>query len=80
MQHNKDVENQGVKMYFFTNQYPELQFLGPHNKPHDVCGLGKHNHMRFDPKIGHGTCAIRHIPCARTSCTSIIDQILVKGL
>ena len=34
VQHNKDVENQGVKIYYATNQSPSLQFIGPHNKPH----------------------------------------------
>ena len=29
VQHNKDVENQGVKIYYATNQSPSLQFLGP---------------------------------------------------
>ena len=49
------------------NQFPELQFLGPHNKLNCVRGLGNHYHMRFDTKIGHGTCEIYHIPCACTS-------------
>ena len=80
MQHNKDVEHQGMKIYCATNQSTELQFLGPYNKPHGICALVKHNHMRFDPKIVHYTCAILSIPCACTSCTSILDQTWVKGL
>ena len=74
MQHNKDVEHQDVKINFATNQFPELKFLGPHNKPHGVRGLGKNYYKCFDPKLGHGRYAIRPIPCACTSCTSILDQ------
>ena len=59
MQHNKKFDNQDVKMYCATNQFPELKFLGTHNKPHGVHGLGKHYHIRFDTKLGHGICAIR---------------------
>ena len=29
--------------------------------------------MRFDTKLGHGTCATRHIPCVCTQYTSILD-------
>ena len=67
-------------MYCATNQSTELQFLGPYNKPHGICGLVKHDHMRFDPKILHCTFAIRHIPCVCTSYTSILDQPWVKSL
>ena len=42
VQHNKDVKHQDVKMYCAQNQFPELNFLGPHNKPHVVRELGKH--------------------------------------
>ena len=73
MQHNKDVKHQGVKMYCEINQFPESQFIGPHNKPHGVHGLGKHYNMRFDPKLDHGLCTIHHISCAYPQCTSIID-------
>ena len=37
---NKYAEYQDVNMYCATNQYNELQFLGTHNKPHGVLGLG----------------------------------------
>ena len=66
-------------MYCATKQFPELKFLGPQNKPNGVHGLGKNHHMRFDPKLGHGTYAIRFTPCACTSCTSILDQPWVPG-
>ena len=79
MQHNKDVEHQDLKVYCSTNHFPELNFLGPHKKPHGVRRLGKHYHMCFDPKLGHVTCAIRLIPCSFNLCTSIIDQTWVSG-
>ena len=64
---NKYFDNQDMKMYCATNQFPELNFLGPHNKPNSVCGLGNNIHMSFDPKLGHVTYAIRCISCACTS-------------
>ena len=80
VQHNKDVDHQDVKTYCATNQFPEVQFLGPHNKPYGVCVLNNHQHMRFDTKIGHVTCAIRRIPCDCTSCTYVLDQPWVTGM
>ena len=74
MQHFKDVKHQDVQIYFTKNQFPELEFLGPHNKTHGVHGLGTHYHMRFDTKLGHGTYEIFRIPSDCTSFTSIIDQ------
>ena len=80
VQHNKDVENQGVKIYYATNQSPSLQFLGPHNKPHGVRGSVKHYHMRFYPKLVHVIYAIHCIHYACTLCTSILDQPWIPGL
>ena len=58
IQDNADVELKDVKMYCNTNQFPTLPFCGPHSKPHGARGLGKHYHLRFDPKLGMGKCAI----------------------
>ena len=59
MKHNKDVYHEDVKMYCAINQFPEFKFLGQHKKTHGVRGLGKYYNMRFDTKLGYGTCAIR---------------------
>ena len=48
-------------MYLNTNQFPALPFCGPRYKPHGERGLSKHYHLRFDPKLGNGVCAIRRI-------------------
>ena len=69
-----------MKLYFATNQFPELQFLGPHHKPNGVRGLDKNYHMHFGIKIGHDTCEISHIHCAWTSCTYILYQLWVTGI
>ena len=61
-------------MYFTTNQFRELAFCGPHNKPHVARGSGKHYHIRFDPKLGHGTYAICCIPCVCTKYTYTLDK------
>ena len=74
MQHNKDVKHQDLKLYCAANHFNELKFLGPHNKPPGVYGLGKHYHMCFDTKLGHVTYSIRHIPCDCTPCTSSLGR------
>ena len=80
MQHNKYVAHQDVKIYCSTNQFTELNFLGPHNKPYGVCGLGKHYYIRFDVKVGHGTCAINCMTCACTLWNSILYQPYITSL
>ena len=69
VQDNAAVELKYVKMSCNTNQFPELSFCGPNSKPRGAWGLGNHHHLRFDPKLGMGICAILHIPCACVACT-----------
>ena len=59
-----DIAHKDVKMFCNTNQFPSFPVYGPRTKPHGVRGLSKHYHMRFYPKLGHGICAIRRIPCS----------------
>ena len=73
VQDNADVSHKDVKIYFDTNQLPELPFCGSYPKPHGARGLSKHYHLCFDPKLGHGICVIRHILCACVACTSMLD-------
>ena len=61
-------------MYCDTNQLPTLPVCGSHPNPHGARGLGEHYHIRFDPNLGHGICAICCIPCACITCTSMLDQ------
>ena len=68
------VELKDVKMYCNKNQFPASPFCGPHSKPYGARGLGKHYHLRFDPKLGMGVCAICRIPCACVACTSMLDK------
>ena len=67
-------------MYCPTNQFTKFQVLRPHNKTHGLRGLGNYYHMRFDPKLGHVTCAIRCIPCDFTLCTPFLDQPYIPGM
>ena len=61
--HNdSDFAHKCVKMFYNTNQFPSLPFCGPHTKLHCVRGLGKHYHMVFDQKLGHGIYSIFRIP------------------
>ena len=79
MKHNKDVEQQDVKMYCVTDQFTQLKFLRPHKKTHGVCGLGNNYYTHFDTKLGHGIYTISRIPCTCTSWTYSIDQPWIPG-
>ena len=72
VQDNSTVELKAAKMYCNTNKFPELSFSGSYFKPYGARGLCEHYHLRFDPKLGMGVCAILRIPCACVDCTSII--------
>ena len=74
VQHDKYVDHQDVKISCAPNQFPELKLLGKHNKPHGVIGLGNHYHMRFNTKLGYGTCDVYSIPFACPPCTYMIVQ------
>ena len=74
------VELKYVKMYCNKNQFTALSFCGPNSKPHGARGMSKHYHLRFDPKLGMGVCAIRHIPCACVACTSMLEKSWISGI
>ena len=80
VQDNADFAYKEVKMYCDTNQFPTLPFCGPHPKPHGARGFSKHYHLCFDPKLGHGICAIHHIPCSCVACKSMLDNTWVSGI
>ena len=42
--------------------------------------MGKHYHLRFDTKLGMGVCAIRRIPCACVTCTSMMETPWISGI
>ena len=67
-------------MYYDTNKFPELPFCGPHPNPHVSMGLSKNYHLRFDPKLGHGICAISRIPCVCVGCISMLDKPWIYGI
>ena len=79
-QDNADFSHKDVKVYCDTNQLPTLPFCGSYPKPRGERRLGKRYHLRFDPNIGHGICAIHRIPCAYVSCTSTIDKPWISGI
>ena len=74
VQDNAAVELKYMRMYCNTNQFPALPFCGPHSKPHGARGMSKHDHLRFDPKLGMGVCAIYRIPCVCVDYTSMLDK------
>ena len=67
-------------MYCDTNQFTASPFCVPYPKPHGERGLSKHYHLSFYPKLVHGICAIRRIPYAYVSCTSMIEQTWIYDI
>ena len=80
VKNDASVAHKDMKIFCNTNQFTSFPFCGPHTKPHDVRGLSKNRHMRFDTKLGHGICAIYHIPCACATYTSMLDKPWIPGL
>ena len=80
VQDNADVAHQYVRMYCNTNKLPSLTSGRPNYKPHVARGLSKHYHLRFDPKLGNGVCAIIRIPCDCVACTSMLDKPWISGI
>ena len=69
-----------VKIYCNTNKLPGFSFCVPHSKPYGARGLSKKYHLRFDPKLGMGICAILRIPCACVACKSMLDKPRISGI
>ena len=63
-----------VKISCTETNTPKCLFFGPHAKPHGVRGLSGHYCLRLYPKLGHGKCVMRKIPCACISCISMLDK------
>ena len=80
VQDNSDIAHKYMKIYCDTNQFPELPFCGTHPKPHGERGLIKNYRLRFDPNLGHGICAISHIPCSCVACTSMLEKPWISGI
>ena len=80
VQDNADVAHQYVRIYYNTNQLSALPFCGTYSKPHGTRGLSKNYHLRFDPKLGNGVCAIFRIPCACIACTSMLYKLWIYGI
>ena len=74
------MELKDVKMYCNTNKFPALTFCDPHSNPRGARGLSKHYHLRFDPKLGMGVCAICRVPYACVACTSMLDKPCISGI
>ena len=77
---NGVVAHKYVKMFCSTNYLPSLKFCDPNTKTHGVRGLSKNYHMKFDPKIGRGTCVISQIPFDCVEYISMLDTPWVYGL
>ena len=80
VQDNDDVAHKDVTLYCDSNQFQTLPFCVSHPKLHVSRGLSKHDHFRFDTKLGHGLCEICRISCACVACTSILDKPWIYGI
>ena len=80
VQDNFDVAHQDMRIYRNTNKFSELNFCGPHSKPHGTMGLSKHYHFRFDPKLSNGVCEICRITFACAAWTSMLDKPWIYGI
>ena len=77
---NADVARKDVRMYCNNNQFTVLPFCGTYSKPHGTVSLSKHYHLRFNPKLGNGVCALLRIPCACVAWTSILEKPWISGM
>ena len=64
VQESKYVHHKSVKISRASTQFPALPFCGPHEKPHVLRGLSKDDHLRLNPRLVNGKCAVRFIPCS----------------
>ena len=80
VQDNFDVAHKYLIMYCNTNQFPALQFCGPHSRPHGARGMLKHYHLRFYPKLCNGVCENCRIPYACVACTAMLDKPWIYGI
>ena len=68
IQDNADVDYSSFKMSCNSNQFPTLQFCGPHNEPHGVHGLINSYNLPLDHTLVHGIYVIKCILCTCVSC------------
>ena len=69
-----------MKIYCDTNQFLALTYCGLYPKPHEARGLSNHYHLRLNPKLGHGICAVHCIPCACVACKQMLDRPIISGI
>ena len=67
----KHVSHTSVENLCTTTQFPVLPFYGPRIKPYILIELRQHYHLNIDPKLYHGNCSIRQIPCVCVACNNI---------
>ena len=74
VQDRKYLQQKPVKMSCASTQFQVFSFCGPHEKHHGVIRSSKDYHLRLEPKLGNGKCAIRRITCACIACTNMLDK------
>ena len=79
-QYNVDFAQKYVIMYYNKNRFRVLPFCGTHYKPHSARRLSKHYHLRFDPQIGNGVCAIFLITRDFVAYKSMLDKHWISGI
>ena len=74
MLRTENMYNTNQLKTMFFNTVPSIVILWSTWKPHGVRGLSKHHHLRLDPKLGYGKCAIRRISCVWIYCINMLDK------
>ena len=57
-----------------STQCHALLFSSPYTEPHGVRGLSKHYHLRLEPRLDNGKCALRRITCTCIACKNMLDK------
>ena len=79
IQKKEDVSYRNISMTWTKSKFPKLNIANGRNKVYGSGTVLSHYHYRFDPRIGHGKCAMRRIPCLCKHCLDTLDKKWISG-
>ena len=74
IQKKQDVPHRNIAMTWTKSKFPKLKFANNKQKIRGSSSVLSHYHYRFDPRLGHGKCAMRRIPCLCEQCCEMLDK------
>ena len=80
IQKKKDVPYRNIAMTWTKSKFPKLKIAKNKEKIRDSSSVLSHYHYRFDPRLGHGKCAMRRIPCLCDQCCEMLDKKWIPGV